>query len=62
MNRIYLHVTFHKIKRSNSHMSETTAEDTTSSTSSVKLRRVHLDLSKRLTRSRNHQLLLIFWN
>ena len=50
-----LHITLDKVKRSDSHVSETTAENSTESTGSIECRRVHLDLA-RLTWSRNHEV------
>lgn len=52
-----LHIALDEIKRSDGHVSETTAEDSTGSTSSVEGRRVHLDLLGGLGRSRDDETL-----
>lgn len=49
-----LHITLDEVKRSNGHVSESTAEYTAGGAGSIESRRVHLDLPKRLLRSRNH--------
>lgn len=49
-----LHITLDEVKRSDGHVSETTAQYSSKSTSSVELWRVHLDLAG-LGRSRNHK-------
>lgn len=57
---IDLHIAFDEIKRSNSHVSESTAQYSTNSTGGVELRRVHLDLPERFIRSLNHHRRNIF--
>ncbi|MBS2599698.1 hypothetical protein KFY57_26560, partial [Salmonella enterica subsp. enterica serovar Typhimurium] len=51
------HVTFDEIERSDGHVSETTAEETTKGTGSIELRGVHLDLS-RFVRCWNEEALI----
>lgn len=54
-----LHIAFDEVKRSDGHVSETTAENSSYSTSSIEGRRVHLDLVGRFGRRRNDKALCL---